>query len=64
MVVIPQHLVEDVAAEALAATEYEEYEELRIQQGKSILGLFPATPESLEDFENWKAAGKPDDETD
>ncbi len=64
VVIIPQHLVEDVATKALAATEYEEYAELRIQQGKSIFGLFPATPESLEDFEDWKAAGKPGNETD
>ena len=57
--VIPQNLVEDVANEALAATEYEQYAELRIKQGHPLFGLFPGTPESMQDFEDWKAAENP-----
>ncbi len=59
IVVIPQHLAGEVARQALAATEYEKYVQLRIRQGKSIFGLFPATRESLKDFQEWKAGGKP-----
>ena len=59
VVVIPQNLVEEVANEALAATEYEQYAELRIKQGHSLFGLFPGTPDSMQDFEDWKAAENP-----
>ena len=58
VVVIPQHLAGEVARTAPAAAEYEEYVQLRVREGKSIFGLFPATQESLRDFQEWKAAGK------
>ncbi|MBN8755588.1 MULTISPECIES: ribonuclease activity regulator RraA [unclassified Variovorax] len=59
VVVIPQHLVEEVAAEALDAVEYEAFAELQIARGRSIFGLFPATPESRKEYEGWVAAGRP-----
>ena len=59
VVVIPQHLAGEVARTAPAAAEYEEYVQLQIREGKSIFGLFPATQESLRDFQEWKEAGKP-----
>ena len=62
VVVIPQYLVEEVANEASAATEYEQYAELRIKQGHPIFGLFPATPDSMQDFEDWKAKENPGSE--
>ena len=59
VVVVPYSLAEQVAAEALDASQYEEYAQLRLRQGKSILGLFPPTTESRRKYEAWKAAGKP-----
>lgn len=54
VVVIPQHLVDQVADEALDAFEYEEFAALEIQQGRSIFGLFPATEESRKEYDIWK----------
>lgn len=59
VVVIPRHLVEEVADEALDAVEYEVYAELQIARGRPLFGLFPATPESRKDYDDWVAAGRP-----
>jgi hypothetical protein len=32
---------------------------MHIQRGRSIFGLFPATPESRLEYEDWVAAGRP-----
>jgi len=32
---------------------------LHIARGRPILGLFPATPESRKEYEQWVAAGRP-----
>lgn len=60
VVVIPRHLVEEVADEALDAVQYEEFAALHIARGRSIFGLFPATPESRTEYDEWVAAGRPD----
>jgi regulator of RNase E activity RraA len=59
VVVIPRHLVEEIADEALDAVEYEAYAELQIARGRPLFGLFPATPESRKDYDAWVAAGRP-----
>lgn len=59
VVVIPRSLVDTIADEALDAVEYEVYAELQISQGRSIFGLFPATPESRREYDGWVAAGRP-----
>ena len=59
VVVIPRELVEEVADESLDAVEYEEFAALHIVRGRSILGLFPATPESRAEYDDWVAAGRP-----
>lgn len=58
--VIPRHLVAEVADEALDAVQYEEFAALHIARGRSIFGLFPATPESRTEYDEWVAAGRPD----
>lgn len=60
VVVIPQHLAQEVADEALAAVEYEEYAAQEISRGRSIFGLFPATEQSRSEYERWVAAGRPE----
>ncbi|MFC9517918.1 ribonuclease activity regulator RraA [Nocardiaceae bacterium NPDC056970] len=60
VVVIPRHLVAEVADEALDAVQYEEFAALHIAHGRSIFGLFPATPDSRAEYDEWVAAGRPD----
>ena len=59
VVVIPRHLVEEIADEVLDAVEYETYAELQIERGRPLFGLFPATAESRKDYDEWVAAGRP-----
>ena len=61
VVVIPQHLAKQVSMEAYEATLYEEYAQKRIRNGDSIFGLFPATENSLGEYQKWKAAGGKDE---
>ncbi|MGD9864423.1 MAG: ribonuclease activity regulator RraA [Pseudodonghicola sp.] len=58
-VVIPRHLAEEVAAEVAAAAGYEDFVAAHIRRGRSIFGLFPATPESRAEYDAWVAAGRP-----
>ncbi|MBO3276945.1 RraA family protein [Pseudomonas schmalbachii] len=59
VVCIPHHLADEIAVEALDAVEYEAFAALHIARGRSILGLFPATPESYAEYQQWVAAGRP-----
>lgn len=57
VVVIPPDLADAVAAEALAATLYDEFAEEEVARGRSLIGLFP-TPgdDAKRDFARWKEA--------
>jgi regulator of RNase E activity RraA len=56
-VVIPSHLVEDIAGEAIEMTAYEDFVTEKVFEGHSILGLYPATDErSKIDFAAWRKA--------
>lgn len=59
VVVIPRHLAEEVTEEAYAVVEYEAFAAAHIRRGRSIFGLFPATPESRTEYERWVTAGRP-----
>lgn len=59
VVAIPRHLVEEIVDECIAATEYEAFVASHIRLGRSIFGLFPATPESKTEYNEWVAAGRP-----
>lgn len=60
VVVIPRHLLDEVAIEAAANADYEAFAAAHIARGHSLFGLFPSTPQSREAFERWIAAGRPD----
>lgn len=60
VVVIPRHLLDEVATEAAANAEYEVFAAAHIAKGHSLFGLFPATLQSRVAFEQWVAAGRPD----
>jgi regulator of RNase E activity RraA len=56
-VVIPAHLTEEIADEAVEMTAYEDFVTEKVLEGRSILGLYPATDEqSKVDFTAWRMA--------
>lgn len=59
VVAIPRHLADEIAAEAFEAVEYEAFAAAGVALGRSLFGLFPATPESRIEYEQWVAAGRP-----
>jgi regulator of RNase E activity RraA len=57
VVVIPAHLADEVAAEAVEMTVFEDFVQEKVMQGRSILGLYPPTDEqSRIDFAAWRKA--------
>lgn len=54
VVVIPRHLAEDVAEKAVAQEEKEAFIIKKIQQGSSIIGVYPPDEKTLAEFEAWK----------
>ncbi|SFR44469.1 ribonuclease activity regulator RraA [Litoreibacter janthinus] len=56
VIVIPAHLADEVAKEAVEMTAFEDFVLSKVQAGASIIGLYPATKEeNLEEFKNWRA---------
>ncbi len=58
--VIPRHLVDEVAAECEGTADYERFVAMHIKRGRSIFGLFPATPDSTTEYHAWVADGRPE----
>lgn len=57
VIVIPAHLAEEVADEAVEMTAYEDFVVERVKDGEAIIGLYPCTKdEHRADFEKWRAA--------
>ncbi|HEY6134819.1 MAG TPA: ribonuclease activity regulator RraA [Rubrivivax sp.] len=57
VVVIPAHLVDEITAEAVEMTTFEDFAQEKVLEGRSILGLYPPTDEkSRSDFAAWRAA--------
>jgi regulator of RNase E activity RraA len=57
VVVIPAHLADEIAAEAHEMTAFEDFVTERVQEGQSILGLYPPTDERNRDaFAAWRKA--------
>lgn len=57
VIVVPAHLADEVADEAVEMTAFEDFvTEMVQQQGRSILGLYPPTEQkSRDDFAAWRA---------
>tara|TARA_R110000868_G_scaffold220257_4_gene471458 strand:+ start:35277 stop:35993 length:717 start_codon:yes stop_codon:yes gene_type:complete len=59
IMVIPAHLAEEVANECIDMTRFENYVIEKVNEGKSIIGLYPLTNmEIKKDFEVWKKSKK------
>jgi regulator of RNase E activity RraA len=57
VVVIPAHLADEIASEAVEMTAFEDFAQEEVLKGRSILGLYPPTdPQTLTDFGAWRAA--------
>ncbi|MEK6155273.1 ribonuclease activity regulator RraA [Flavobacteriaceae bacterium 3-367] len=55
VMVIPANIADDVAEECTQMTLFEEFVMENVQKGKTIIGLYPLTDESIKaDFEEWK----------
>jgi regulator of RNase E activity RraA len=55
VVVIPAHLADEVAEEAQEMTVFEDFVAEKVMEGRSILGLYPATEEATKaDFAAWR----------
>jgi len=57
VIVIPAHLAEEIATETFEMTAFEDFVTEQVQNGRSIMGLYPATDEqTLIDFAAWRNA--------
>jgi regulator of RNase E activity RraA len=56
VVVIPRAIADEIAAEAVEMTAFEDFVQEKVLEGRSILGLYPPTDEaSRVDFAAWRA---------
>ena len=55
VVVIPQHIAEDVAEEAFEQTAFEDFVQEKVEEGRSIFGIYPPAPDAREEFKRWRA---------
>ncbi len=57
VIIVPAHLADEVAAEAVEMTAYEDFALEQVLSGETIIGLYPATrEENLEKFAAWRKA--------
>jgi len=56
VVVIPHHIAEEVAVEAFEQTAFEDFVQEKVEEGRSIFGIYPPAPEAREEFRQWRAA--------
>ena len=57
VIVVPAHLADEVADEAVEMTAFEDFVTEEVLKGRSILGLYPATDvRTLADFAAWRKA--------
>ena len=55
VVVIPAHLADEIATEAVEMTAFEDFVTEEVQKGRSIIGLYPPTDEKAkEGFSVWR----------
>jgi regulator of RNase E activity RraA len=57
VIVIPAHLADEIASEAVEMTAFEDFVTEQVMEGRSILGLYPPTEEQTRtDFAAWRKA--------
>jgi regulator of RNase E activity RraA len=59
VIIVPAHLVNELAAEAAEMTAYEDFVSEQVKNGVSIIGLYPCTQEAHKKaFEAWRTKNK------
>lgn len=59
VIVIPQHIVDEIAAEGVRMTAYENFVMEKVIEGTPVIGLYPLIDEDLKiEFEQWKSDHK------
>src|SRR3954464_4242406 len=58
VVVIPAKIADEVAKEAESQTQFEDWVEMKVKEGRGIFGLYPPNAETKAEFEAWKAKRK------
>ena len=54
VIIIPIHLVEEIAEECLAMEKYEAFVLEKVHKGESIIGLYPLTDAAIkQQYEAW-----------
>jgi regulator of RNase E activity RraA len=57
VIVIPAHLADEIATEAVEMTAFEDFVTEQVRKGRSIFGLYPATDDqTMVDFAAWRKA--------
>jgi regulator of RNase E activity RraA len=54
VVVIPEKVADEVAAEAAEQTLFEDFVQAQILAGRSIFGIYPPSPEARAEFAEWR----------
>ena len=54
VVVIPAKMADEVARDGASQTEFEDWVEARVKEGRSIFGLYPPNAETKAEFEQWR----------
>ena len=55
VIIVPAHLADEVAAEAVEMSAYEDFALEQVKAGETIIGLYPATNDDvLEKFKEWR----------
>jgi len=52
--VIPQQIAEEVATEAFEQTLFEDFVQEKVEEGRSIFGIYPPSAEALAEFARWR----------
>lgn len=54
MIAIPRKYADEIADEAIAMEQQEEFLTLEIESGKSTFGVYPPNAETLEKYRLWR----------
>lgn len=59
VVAVPRAIAAEAAAAGAEQERFERFVQLRVQQGRPVVGLYPPDDATLEDYQRWCAAGEP-----
>ena len=59
VVVVPRALADEVAAEAPEQERLERFVQLKVKEGAGVVGLYPPSEETVEEYQRWLEAGGP-----